>query len=96
MSPASIARATYRVTKGARYWSASTYIGVSSGRTELTPELLGDLAVLLNVPATELEALTGITPVGTPDPEVGELAWECRRLSADQLAHLRQFTKSLA
>lgn len=34
-------------------------------------------------------------PVGAPDPEVGELAWECWRLSADQLAHLSQFAKSL-
>ncbi|WP_330275747.1 hypothetical protein OG205_08795 [Lentzea sp. NBC_00516] len=95
LTPSAIAKMTYRVTNGGRYWSASTYIGVSTGRTKLTPELLGELAVLLNIPAVELEALTGITPVGTPDPEVGDLVWECRRLTGDQIWQLREFAESL-
>jgi hypothetical protein len=91
----SMTKAMYHLTDGRRYWSGSTYLGVMNGRTALTPDLLGDLAVLLNIPAGELETLTGITPVGTPDPEIGDLAWECRRLTGDQIWHLREFAESL-
>lgn len=88
LHPTAIAKAVARVTNGRRYWSAATYNVVSVGIEPLTPELLGDLAVLLNVPATELEILTGVTPAGTPDPEVGDLIWECRRLTRGQIRSL--------
>lgn len=55
-----IAKIVYRVT--GRYWSAATYGGVGVGRVELTPDLLGDLGVLLNIPTEDLAALTGTTP----------------------------------
>ncbi|MDX3659427.1 hypothetical protein PV646_19160 [Streptomyces sp. ID05-26A] len=88
LHPTVIAKVVARVTNGGRYWSAATYNVVSAGLKSLTPELLGDLAVLLNVPAAELEILTGVTPVGTPDPEVGDLVWECRRLTVGQIRSL--------
>jgi hypothetical protein len=55
-----------------------------TGRTELTPDLLGDFAVLLTIPADELEALTGLAPRGMANLEVGGL-------THDQVRHLREF-----
>jgi hypothetical protein len=46
---------------------------LGTGRAELTPDLLGDFAVLLNITADELEALTGVATRGTPDPELRRL-----------------------
>lgn len=50
------------VTTGRRYWAASTCAIIGHGLKELTPDLLGDLSALLDVPAADLATLTGITP----------------------------------
>ena len=74
-----------------RYWAASTYGGVGSGRKELTPDLLTDFATVLGIPADTLSVLTGIDlPDGTPPPDpaaadAAQLLWDVRRLTVDQV-----------
>lgn len=43
-----------------RYWAAATFGQVGHGRKPLPPDLLADCATLLDVPADDLSALTGI------------------------------------
>jgi hypothetical protein len=72
-----------------RYWSAATYGGVGLGRKALTPEMLGDFGMMLNIPAEDLAELTGITPVlHRPDPGVASLIWDLRRLTSEQVHEL--------
>ncbi|UUU30269.1 hypothetical protein JIX56_10375 [Streptomyces sp. CA-210063] len=84
---------TFLVLTG-RYWSAATYGGVGRGRKPLTPDLVADFAALLDVPAADLEALTGVSPPTTSTsptpavPGVAELIWDVRRLTASQLRHV--------
>ncbi|MDX2599717.1 hypothetical protein PV379_07480 [Streptomyces caniscabiei] len=84
-----------------RYWAASTYGQVGHGRKPLTPDLLADYAVLLDVPADDLSALTGIplpTTPGTPkldNPAVADLIWELRRLTVSQLHQVTDTAKTL-
>lgn len=82
-----------------RYWSAATYGQVGRGLKPLTPDLLADHAALLDVPAADLAALTGIPlPTASPNPNpnpnpnptpdvtgIAELIWELRSLTADRL-----------
>ncbi|MDX2941658.1 MULTISPECIES: helix-turn-helix domain-containing protein [Streptomyces] len=83
-----------------RYWAASTFGQVGHGRKPLTPDLLADYAVLLDVPADDLSALTAIplpTP-GTPKPDtpaVADLIWELRRLTVSQLHQVTDTAKAL-
>ncbi|MDT0570857.1 helix-turn-helix domain-containing protein [Streptomyces sp. DSM 3412] len=92
-----------------RYWAAATFGQVGRGRKPLTPDLLADCTTLLDVPADDLSALTGIplpttstttcapTP-GTPKldaPEIAELIWELRRLTASQLRQVTDAAKAL-
>lgn len=71
--------------------SASTVGAIGHGRQELTPELIVGIATLLAVPADDLAALTkieladGTPPVGSEENEIGELIWDVRRLTADQI-----------
>ena len=59
------------------------------------------LATVLGIPADDLAALTGIElPEDTPPQnlaaaEVAELIWEVRRLTADQLRHVRSQAESM-
>jgi hypothetical protein len=46
---ADVAKSVFAVTRGDRYWAASTYGRIGSGHKEVTPDLLGDLALLLNI-----------------------------------------------
>jgi hypothetical protein len=90
-----VAKAVYEITEGGHYWAASTYGLVGTGRKDLTPDLLGDLAVLVDIPAAEIEALTGVAVTGKPDAEVGDRVWECRRLTTDQINTLHEVAEAL-
>ncbi|MFF9773540.1 hypothetical protein ACF1HJ_07670 [Streptomyces sp. NPDC013978] len=84
-----------------RYWAASTFGQVGRGRKPLTPDLLADYAALLDIPADDLSALTGIPLPTTPStpkldaPGIAELIWELRRLTASQLQQVTDTAKTL-
>jgi transcriptional regulator with XRE-family HTH domain len=71
--------------------SASTIGLIARGRKALTPDLLAGLAAVIDIPAADLSALTGVGPVDPgraahPDTaDVAALLWDARRLSAAQL-----------
>ncbi|WBB82107.1 XRE family transcriptional regulator [Micromonospora sp. WMMD882] len=75
--------------------SASTIGMIGHGRKTLTPDLLTGFAAVLDIPATDLSALTGIDltgperPVHPDAPEVAALIWDARRLTAHQLRQLQ-------
>ncbi|GAA4941509.1 hypothetical protein HD597_001219 [Nonomuraea thailandensis] len=91
---------TFLVLTG-RYWSPATYGGVGHGRTQLTPELLADFSAVLDVPADDLAALTGVALPGAasvqkPDvADVAELIWDVRRLTESQLRQVRDLARSM-
>ncbi|XVQ14299.1 hypothetical protein ACQP1W_17690 [Spirillospora sp. CA-255316] len=78
-------------SNGRRYVSAVTVLGVGRGKVELTPDWLADLSTLIDIPAGDLAAVTGIPlPDGSPpeDPaavDTAALLWDIRRLSGEQL-----------
>ncbi|WP_051467687.1 hypothetical protein [Actinomadura oligospora] len=78
-------------SNGRMYVSSSTVFRIAAGKTELTPDRLANLATLIDIPAGDLAALTGIAlPDQQPpdDPaaaDVAALLWEVRRLSAAQM-----------
>ncbi|GII33517.1 hypothetical protein Pmi06nite_69590 [Planotetraspora mira] len=84
-----------------RYWSAATYGWVQNGRKQLTPELLADFSAVLDVPADDLAALTGVAlpdAALVPKPDVtgvAELIWDVRRLTASQLRQVSDLAKSM-
>jgi hypothetical protein len=85
-------RVLHEVSLGRVYWSAATIGAVGGGRKEVTPVLLPVFAAALGIPADDLAALGGMSR-----PETGEirlnlaagavatLAWEARRLTAEQV-----------
>ncbi|MEU3645074.1 hypothetical protein AB0E59_16955 [Lentzea sp. NPDC034063] len=93
MNPVSVAKSVFMVTSGHRYLAASTYARIAHGAKELTPDLLGDFSALLDVPAAELAALTGITPAPA---DAGDLVWDVRRLTRDQIEHVAKAAEALA
>ncbi|MCX2950290.1 hypothetical protein [Lentzea sp. NEAU-D7] len=95
MNQAAVAKSVYVVTTGRRFWAASTYARIGHGLKELTPDLLGDLSALLDVPTADLATLTGIMPDPAP-ADVGDLVWDARRLTRDQIEHITESAKSLA
>ncbi|MCR3752347.1 hypothetical protein [Lentzea californiensis] len=78
------------VTGGRRDWPSSSYSQVGMGTRDLTSDLLGDLAALLDFSDADLEELTGIAPAPRP-ADVGDLVWECRRLSKFDVRRVREF-----
>ncbi|MEU7880649.1 hypothetical protein [Microbispora bryophytorum] len=84
-----------------RYWSAATYGGVGHGRTQLTLELLADFSAVLDVPADDLAALTGVALPGAATVTkptvagVAELIWDVRRLTESQLRQVSDLAKSM-
>jgi transcriptional regulator with XRE-family HTH domain len=87
-----------------RYWSASTYAMVGSGRKELTPDLVADFGTVLGIPAADLGVLTGVTPPGeslererTPGAaaDVAGLLWDLRSLTAEQVRHVDKVARAL-
>ncbi|MFD4636690.1 hypothetical protein ACFWN2_05205 [Lentzea sp. NPDC058436] len=91
MNLVAVAQSVFAVTGGRRYWAASTYGRVGGGQKDLTPDLLADLAALLDLTDDHLEALTGIRPGPRPADVVG-LVWDLRRLTRGQIERV---TKSL-
>lgn len=84
-----------------RYWSAATYGMVGAGRKPLTPDLVADFGTVLGIPAADLAALTG-TPLPEealrPEPRavhMAELIWDLRRLTTDQVQHVRDTAASM-
>jgi hypothetical protein len=71
--------------------SAATIGSIGHGRVELTPRLVAGFATLLAIPGADLAALTGVEPVhiGPPldpgAPEIAELIWDVRSLTAAQV-----------
>ncbi|MFD0857312.1 hypothetical protein ACFQ07_34230 [Actinomadura adrarensis] len=78
-------------SNGRMYVSASTVVMIGGGKAELTPHRLADLSTLIDMPAGDLAAMTGIPlPDGSPpeDPaadDAAALLWDVRRLSAQQV-----------
>ncbi|GGU14318.1 hypothetical protein GCM10010178_02160 [Lentzea flava] len=95
MNQSAVARAVFEITRGGRYWAASTYALVGTGRKELTPDLLGDLAPLLDIPADVLGTLTGVTPEGIAVPGLGEIIWAVRRLTRAQAEEVRGVAEAM-
>jgi hypothetical protein len=78
------------VVGGGPYVSDSTVFMLGGGRVALTPGFVGGIANLLDIPAGDLEAMTGLpaVPEYTPHPDRAELAaiaWDARRLTTDQV-----------
>ncbi|MDQ0596353.1 hypothetical protein QF037_000698 [Streptomyces canus] len=88
------------LTLTGRYWSAATYGQVGHGCIELTPDLLADYAIVLGIRADDLAALTGVklqdrtAPPSEVAVDVTGLIWDVRRLTLDQIQHLRDTAKS--
>ena len=80
--------------------SASTVGAIGHGRKELSPELLVGFATVLAIPADDLAALAGTglddrTPsVKSDATDVGELIWDVRRLTADQIRQVCDAAKA--
>ncbi|MGW2839697.1 hypothetical protein ACWCWD_18050 [Streptomyces sp. NPDC001493] len=90
---------TFLVATG-RYWSPATYGGIGRGTVPLTAELLTDFCAVLDVPAADLAALTGLTPAHPPSTcsapgGVSGLVWEVRRLTTHQLGRAIEFAETL-
>jgi hypothetical protein len=92
-----LAKVFYLLT--GRYWSASTYAMVGSGRVELTGDLVADFATVLGISAADLGILTGVAPVPQREPAVSAvdpaaLLWDLRSLSAEQVRHVDEVTRA--
>lgn len=85
-------RVLYAVSLGRVYWSAATIGLVGRGRKEVTPDLVTVFAAALGIGAGDLAAIGGMPLPAEPgiplNPSVdamAELAWEARRLTAEQV-----------
>jgi hypothetical protein len=85
---------------GTHLMSASTVGLLGRGRKELTPRLLADFAAVLGLDAGELAAMCEIElplaelPVHPSAAELGELIWEARRLTYEQVRQVTDQVKS--
>ncbi|MEV6304697.1 hypothetical protein AB0M02_35170 [Actinoplanes sp. NPDC051861] len=81
------------------YVSDSTVAMLFAGRVELTPRYVSAFAYLLGVPVADLAAVTGVDghPEAQPHPDhegLAELAWDARRLTAEQIKEVRREASS--
>ncbi|OLT31786.1 hypothetical protein BJF79_00640 [Actinomadura sp. CNU-125] len=93
------AKALAAGSNGRMYVSPSTIFRIGSGRVELTADRLAGLATLLDVPAGDLAAVTGM-PGGKPPEDlaaadVAALLWEVRRLSAAQARQVAERAEAM-
>jgi transcriptional regulator with XRE-family HTH domain len=82
------------------YVSDSTVAMLEGGRVALTPRHLTAFAAVLGIPAADLSAMTGVEPASNPwvhpyRAELAALAWDARRLTADQLSETVAFATDL-
>ncbi|WP_433174435.1 hypothetical protein [Actinoallomurus sp. CA-150999] len=89
------ARTSALLTQGRMYLSASTYHSIATGSAPLRPAWLAGFATTLGIPIGDLAAITG-TVLSEPTPpdnplaaEAAELLWDCQRLTASQIEHVR-------
>ncbi len=85
-------RVLYAVSLGRVYWSAATVGLVGRGRKEVTPALVTVFAAALGIPAADLATVgsmrlpaQGQIPLNPSADAMAELAWEARRLTAEQV-----------
>lgn len=85
-------RVLYAVSLGRVYWSGATVGLVGRGRKEVTPALVTVFAATLGIPAGDLAAIGGLRlpadpeiPLNPSSDAMAELAWEARRLTAEQV-----------
>ncbi|MEV6055414.1 hypothetical protein [Streptomyces sp. NPDC052107] len=82
-----------------RYWSAATYGVLARGGKDVTADLLADFAAVLGVAAPDLAALTGAlaceAPATAAAAGLGELIWDVRRLTTDQMRRTVDLAGSL-
>ena len=89
------ARALALLTGGRLYLAAATISGIGRGRVPLTPDRVSGFAVTLGIPVSDLAAIVGVDLLEPPCPEdpltaeMASLLWDCRRLTATQVGHIR-------
>jgi hypothetical protein len=82
-----------------RVLSGSTPVLAGLGGKELTREELADYATVLDISAADLSVITGVD-LPAPNPrilpgtaETARLVWDVRRLTADQVRHVRDMAR---
>jgi hypothetical protein len=82
------------------YVSQATVAMLGPGRVRLTPRYITAFAAVLGVPADDLAAVTGVAAATDLDrhpahAELARLAWDARRLTGEQLAHVLKVAGNL-
>ncbi|MFE9204272.1 XRE family transcriptional regulator [Micromonospora sp. NPDC007230] len=83
---------------GGPYVSASTVAMLGPGKTVITPQYVTAFAHLLGYTPGDMVALAGVGPavedaqVHPACAEIAALAWDARRLTSDQIAHVVRAT----
>lgn len=101
LHPLDAAKTVAMLSRGRMYLSASTYLRIGHGRTPVRPEWLAGFAAVMGIPVGDLAAVTGIGLPGGPvrdhllAPEMAELIWNLRRLSAAHARHLHDEAKAM-
>jgi hypothetical protein len=95
------ARALALLTGGRLYLAASTISGIGRGRVPLTPDRVAGFAVTLGIPVSDLAVVVGVDLIEPPCPEdpltaeMASLLWDCRRLTAVQVGHIRDEAEAM-
>ena len=95
------ARALALLTGGRLYLAAATISGIGRGRVPLTPDRVSGFAVTLGIPVSDLAAVVGVDLLEPPCPEdpltaeMASLLWDCRRLTAAQVGHIRDEAEAM-
>ena len=86
---------------GGPYVSDATITMLGAGKTVITPRYVTAFAHLLGYTPGDMVALAGVGPEIEDAPthpassEIAALAWNARRLSNDQLRHVRKAAKEM-
>jgi len=90
------AKSLFAGTQGSMYLSESTVWNWLVHSRKLTPAVFAGFAAVLGIQVAELAALTGFGLPPRPVPEgpmsavVAELIWDMRRLTVEQVRHVRE------